>query len=143
MRILAWSVAIVLAALGLLHVGWAFGSRRPGSAVIPERAGVPLMNPGPVATLAVAALLLSAATIVLLRVDALGFGHPTPIVRLGTWVIAAVFLARALGDFHYLGFFKTVRDTRFALMDTRLYSPLCLALGLAVAVLAGKGYSGR
>ena len=33
---------------------------------------------------------------------------------------AVVFLARAVGDFRYVGFFKRVRGTRFARLDTIL-----------------------
>jgi hypothetical protein len=43
---------------------------------------------------------------------------------------------RAIGDFHLIGFFKRVRGTRFASLDTAVYSPLCLALALGVFVVA-------
>ena len=36
----------------------------------------------------------------------------------------------AVGDFTYVGWFKRVRHTSFGKMDTRLYTPLCTALGL-------------
>ena len=45
-------------------------------------------------------------------------------------------LMRAIGDFRYVGFFKRVRGSRFARMDTTLYSPLCLALAAGVAAVA-------
>lgn len=35
-------------------------------------------------------------------------------------------LARAVGDFRLVGFFKKVKGSEFALMDTLLYSPLCV-----------------
>lgn len=40
------------------------------------------------------------------------------------------------GRFRFVGFFKTVRGSRFARWDTLLFSPLCLLLGLAVAIIA-------
>jgi hypothetical protein len=43
---------------------------------------------------------------------------------------------RAIGDFNYVGFFKRRRGTRFAHLDTRLYSPLALGLGLGTAIVA-------
>lgn len=51
---------------------------------------------------------------------------------LGTagWLIAIIFLLRAMGDFNYVGFFKKVRETDFAINDSKYYSPLCLGLGL-------------
>jgi hypothetical protein len=45
-------------------------------------------------------------------------------------------LARAVGDFRLVGFFKTVRGSTFARMDTRLYSPLCVLLGIGMALIA-------
>jgi hypothetical protein len=43
---------------------------------------------------------------------------------------------RAVGDFNYIGFFKRRRTTAFAGLDTRLYSPLALALGLGAGIVA-------
>jgi len=51
-----------------------------------------------------------------------------------------VLLARAVGDFKYVGFFKTVRASRFAVLDTWFYSPLCALLALgALWSVAGRG----
>jgi hypothetical protein len=52
-----------------------------------------------------------------------------------SYALALGLLARAMGDFNYVGFFKRVRGTRFARMDTLLYSPLCLALAVGVAAV--------
>ena len=61
---------------------------------------------------------------------------PRAVFSVGTWVWAGVFTLRAVGDFRLVGFFKRPSDSRFARRDTRLYSPLCLALGLALLALA-------
>ncbi len=50
--------------------------------------------------------------------------------------LALVLLLRAVGDFRYVGFFKSVGGTRFATMDTWCYSPVCLALSIGVAYVA-------
>ena len=47
----------------------------------------------------------------------------------------AVTTVRAVGDRKYVGFFKRVRDTEFARRDSRIYSPLCLLLGLGAAAI--------
>jgi hypothetical protein len=47
-------------------------------------------------------------------------------------------LARAIGDFKYLGLFKRVRGSRFATLDTFVYSPLCLLLAAGIATLAWR-----
>ena len=61
---------------------------------------------------------------------------PRWVVAFGAPVTAVVLLARSIGDFRYIGFFKRVRDTRFAKLDTRIYSPIALLLGIATAVVA-------
>jgi hypothetical protein len=51
-------------------------------------------------------------------------------------VLGIIFVVRSIGDFRSAGFFKSVRNTTFALWDTWLYSPLCLVLGLSTLWLA-------
>lgn len=137
-------VAGALGALALLHVFWAVGGRTPGAAVIPEVEGRPSFRPGPGATLAVAAALVCAAALVLRQsraargpgLEPRATGH-TAVLWL-TRLVGLVFVARAIGDFRLVGFFKSVRDTRFAAWDTWLYAPLCLALGVAVLAIARR-----
>src|SRR5262245_58147553 len=133
-------VALVLLILSGLHVYWAARGRSPSVAVVPEVDGRPAFMPGKVATLLVAAALACAAAVVLVRAG-MWTGAP-PVVallaRCGAWVLVAVFLARALGDFHLVGFTKRVRGTAFARWDTALYSPLCAALGLAILWIATR-----
>ena len=86
-----------------------------------------------------AGLLAVASALVLARARlALGVVPPA-VSRSGTWGVAVVLTARAVGEFNYLGFFKRRRGTRFARLDTRLYSPLALALGIGAAVIAWGG----
>jgi hypothetical protein len=123
--------------LSALHVYWAAGGRRGAAAAVPERHGTPLFQPGRASTLGVAGLLAFAALLVLARA---GRGPATALpgwmVTLGAPVAAAVLVARAIGDFRYVGFFKRVRDTRFARLDTRFFSPIALLLGAATAIVA-------
>ena len=90
-------------------------------------------------TLAVAGLLAFAAVLVLAR-DGHGPGTILPgwMVALGAPVVAVVLLVRAIGDFRYIGFFKRVRGTRFARLDTRYFSPVALMLGAATAAIAWR-----
>ena len=133
-------VAAVLLVLSGLHLYWAAGGRGPSMAVVPEVGGRPAFVPGRVATLFVAAALACAAAVVLVRAGMWSGAPPVVafLARCGAWVLVAVFLARALGDFHLVGFTKRVRGTAFARWDTALYSPLCAALGLAVLWIATR-----
>jgi hypothetical protein len=123
---LASIIAAIFAFLALLHFYWAVRGVSGNSAAIPEINGAPAFRPGKAATAAVGLVLLGTAAIVLLQLQWLVAGA------------AAVLILRAIGDFRLVGFFKRVRGSRFARMDTRVYSPLCLALGASLAVLAAS-----
>ncbi len=43
---------------------------------------------------------------------------------------------RTVGDLRYVGVFKRVRRTRFAVRDTRIYTPVCGVLAAGVLYLA-------
>ena len=135
----AIALALVFAALAALHVFWAArgSSGADGSGAVPTRAdGAPLFRPGRASTLAVAAALSVAALVVLGRSGAWRIGGPAWIYRVGAWTVGAVLLMRTIGDFRYVGLFKRERTSRFALLDTRYFTPLCAVLAVGVLYLA-------
>jgi hypothetical protein len=137
--IVAITLAIVFGALAALHVYWAAGGVTGGSGAVPSRIdGTPLFKPGRIATLGVAVALSMAAAIVLGRGGMIGPYDRFVLYRAGAWVIGAVLLVRTIGDFRYVGLFKHERRTRFARLDTRYFTPLCAALGLASLYLAAS-----
>jgi hypothetical protein len=133
-------------ALSLLHVYWACGGRWGWNAVLPEQptppapdsatARVTLFTPSRAATLGVACGLAMAALLVSLRAGL--FAPPLRHWALNTilTMMAAVFLVRAIGDFHWVGFFKKAGGSTFAYLDTAIYSPLCVALGVGLLTVA-------
>jgi len=139
--ILARLLALIFCAVSLFHIAWALGIRIGGAHALPERPdGSLALQPGPASALAVAGLLFLAALLVTQRV---GLGRellPAALVSPGCWVLSAAFILRAIGEFRYVGFFKRVRGTAFARMDTRYYSPLALLLGVGTAILASGGW---
>jgi hypothetical protein len=55
------------------------------------------------------------------------------------WVISGIAIlmfARAIGDSNLVGFFKEVKDSKFARLDTWVYSPLCVVLGAGLLAVA-------
>ena len=135
--VVAFALAVVFCALSLLHIGWALGFGSGRVQVVPERPdGQPVFRPGPFATLTVAGLLFLAALLVTQRA---GLGRewiPAGFVGPGCWGVSAAFVLRAIGEFRYVGVFKRVRGTAFARMDSRLYTPLALLLGLGAGMVA-------
>jgi hypothetical protein len=129
-------VALILVLLSALHLYWLFGGTFGKGAAVPERAGQPTFRPSAGATAAVAVGLLVGAEVVALRAGVLGALPGGPIVRLGTWAVAAAFLLRAIGDFRLVGMFRRERATRFAKWDAWLYTPLSLLIGLGTAIIA-------
>ena len=128
--------ALIFLSISLLHVYWAFGSRRDGNTVIPTHNGKSLFTPSPGMTLLVALLLLIAALLVLGTLGYWNVGLPLGFFKMGTWGVAVVLLLRSIGDFRFVGFFKRVRDTAFARNDTLFYSPLCLCLAASCAAVS-------
>ena len=136
-RILGILLAVIFAILGFFHLYWAAGGRFGGGAVIPTGAGGErLLNPSPFWTILVAAELFAAMLVVLGRLKMWGAFIPRRIFYVGTWVILLLFLLRTIGDFRYVGFFKSVTDTTFARWDTILFSPLCLFIGIVALLIS-------
>jgi hypothetical protein len=132
----------VFVTLALLHVYWAAGGVWGHAATVPTRAptgaaanGARLFNPSRAGTLAVAAGLLLAALVVLGRLGLRAAPLPGWVFVWGCWVLALLFLSRAVGEFRYVGLFKRVRGTEFAGWDTWLFTPLCLFIAASVAII--------
>ena len=58
------------------------------------------------------------------------YNLPEWIMKYGSWIIPIIFLLRAIGEFKYVGFFKSVKKTDFGKLDTKFFSPLCLIIGI-------------
>ena len=50
-------------------------------------------------------------------------------------ILMVLFLARAMGDFNYVGLFKKIKTTTFSHADTYIFVPLCLFLAMTHAIL--------
>ncbi len=130
--------AATLALIGGLHVFWALGGKLGGAAAVPERDGAPLFRPSRGATLLVAGALFAGATLLLAQIGLAAIGLPPMLVRVACWGLAFVFAARAVGDVRWVGLFKRERGTRFARLDTRVFTPLCLLLAIGCGVVAAS-----
>ncbi len=134
--IVADAVVAVFVVLALIHAYWAFGGQAGSLAAVPEVHDRPAFVPSAAATFVVAIGLVACAVLVAASAGFIVSKVPATWV---TWLAIALafgLFARAVGDFRLVGFFKRVRGTRFARLDTAVYAPLCLILALAVFYVA-------
>ena len=130
------ALTLVLAGLSGLHIFWAVTGNSSGRGVVPEVNGHPLFSPSRSATLLVAAALLAAAFVAASRGQLIVPAPPGSFVHWAAIATGIVFVLRAVGEFRYVGFFKRHRGTRFATLDTWLFSPLCVLIGSAFLFVA-------
>ncbi|MFK7948249.1 MAG: DUF3995 domain-containing protein [Saprospiraceae bacterium] len=128
-------VSIIFTFLSLVHFYWAFSGNMMHEYVIPEINNEKLFSPSKLMTIAVGLGLLSFAFIILGHIGVFELLFLNNIFRYGTWLIALVFFARAIGDFKYVGFFKKIKDTKFAFWDTRIYAPLSLLISILIILV--------
>ncbi len=130
---------VVLISIAGIHLYWAFGGSWATDSVLPTKENDDLQSsikPPFYLTIFVAIVLLGMGLV---------FGQKTGIFSIALFsddllwyslgVIGVIFLIRAIGEFKYVGLFKSVQSTKFAEKDTKYYSPLCLFLAFSSFVL--------
>lgn len=133
MGVIALLLATVFIFLSGLHLYWViFGIKDPTQVLPTTEDGKLMMKPGKVGTLLVGLFLAFFASVYLNK--ALEFIHVEELTYISMG-IGFLFLARTIGDFKYVGFFKSVKSTNFAFMDTRYYSPLTLMVAVLIFIL--------
>lgn len=128
--ILAFLLIAVFLTLSLWHVYWLLGGLVGSDAAIPEVDGKPVFQPSVVATFIVAVALALCALLIAATAGLVSLPLSQTVLAWLTRALAIVLLLRAIGDFKFVGFFKRSRGTRFARLDTLVYSPLCLLLAI-------------
>jgi hypothetical protein len=116
--------------LSSIHFYWGLGGRWGSEGVIPVKDNnVKVMMPGPLPTFIVALGLLGFGLFILTKSGLINLILPLWLEKYGLWIIAGIFILRAIGEFKYVGFFKKTKQTKFGQNDTKYYSPLCLLIG--------------
>ena len=140
------TLVLALAIIGFaaaFHAHWALGGRLGLSVSLPQRPDeTPVMahrlswwRP---AAGGVAIGLACLALMLLAEAGRLRLPLQREHLRVILLSVGLAFVARTLIPNRYVGFFKTLRTTRWARYDTRLYSPLFLVLGLLILWQAGQ-----
>ena len=127
--LLATILILIFLAIAAIHFYWALGGRKWVNLALPTADGsTPIFKPRMLETLAVAVGFLGFVYIVACEANLLN--HSNLLTKYGSWFIPIVFVIRAIGEFRYVGFFKKIKNTDFGKMDSKYYSPLCLAIGV-------------
>ncbi len=122
---------VIFILLSILHFYWTFGGKLWYDDVLPTSSnGLNKLNPGPASGLIVAFGLLLLALVTVGSQGLFDRYMKRSYFRYGTLAIAILFLLRAIGDFRFVGFFKSVKQTRFGINDTQIFSPLCLFISI-------------
>jgi len=139
MSFIATITIFTLIIMGLFHFYWAFGGKVGSDKALPTKDGKLLLNPSKALTLLVSIVLIGFAYIAYgLQFYDFTITEGRNFYLYGGILLSTIFTLRAIGEFNAVGFFKKIKDTEFAIYDTKYFSPLCLILGVVFAMLAYK-----
>lgn len=132
---IALITSVILFILAAFHFYWLLGGRVGFATAMPEkmRGVVSAEKTRPsfkMATFLVGLGLAVCGFIVLANAMYFKTLIPDNYLLWAARIIGVVFLIRAMGDFRYVGLFKKKTDDPFARMDTILYIPICIVVGL-------------
>lgn len=137
-------ITIIFSLISLIHLYWALGGELWYDEVLPTNSmGTKTLNPTSAEALIVSIGLVVMALVVLGTQGLFDKYVDSKYFRYGVLLISLIFLLRAIGDFKFVGFFKTVRETQFGINDTLFFSPLCLFIGLVTFFIFVSGRGGR
>lgn len=131
-------LSIILLVLGIIHFNWVIGGEFGFSESLPTKeSGERVLNPKKIDSAIVGIGLTMFGVFYLLKSGVIELNLPEWIMKYGSWIIPIIFILRAMGDFKYVGFFKSVKKTKFGKLDTQFFSPLCLMIGLIGILIEG------
>jgi hypothetical protein len=126
------TLLLIFLFLSLLHFYWGFGGKWGIEVALPSlEDNIPLFRPGKLITLLIAFVLLICAGFFLLII----IGLAQEVMKYFFWVILIVFASRVIGDFKFFGLFKIYKHTRFAVNDSKYYTPLSLLISIFLLIL--------
>lgn len=129
--ILSITLSSILIGLGILHFNWAIGGKFGFAKALPtNEQGERILNPSKIDCAIVGIGLTALGAFYLFKSGLIEYHLPEWLLQYGSWIIPAIFIVRAIGDFKYAGFFKSIKETPFGKLDTQLFSPLCLVIGI-------------
>ena len=129
--ILSIILSLILFGLGIIHFNWLFGGKFGFAESLPTNEnGERVLNPKKIDSALVGLGLTAFGLFYILQSDLTPYNVSEWITEYAGWIIPAIFLLRAIGEFKYIGFFKRIKKTEFGKLDTKFFSPLCLTIGI-------------
>jgi hypothetical protein len=126
----------IFTVLGTFHFYWLLGGVWGLKKAIPTKgANANTLAIPKIATLFVGLVLVSFGLMYLLKTGLISIDIPDWLTTYGYWFIPAIFILRAIGEFNYVGIFKKIKNTEFAKADSKVFSPLCLGIGIVGIVI--------
>ena len=115
----------------MIHLNWVIGGKFGYVESLPTKEnGERVLNPKKIDSAIIGIGLIAFGIFYMIESGLIEYNLPEWIIKYGSWIIPIIFLLRAVGEFKYVGFFKSVRKTEFGKLDTKLFSPLCLIIGI-------------
>lgn len=126
--------------ISFLHLYWVLGGKWATDRVYPQQLGQLFQGGKMSMFMTLATLVVAVAFMVFAYLVAAYNGRvvsflPDRIIKFLLIAMTVVFCIRSIGDFKYVGFFKSVKEGLFAYWDSKLYSPLCLGIAISLVVL--------
>ncbi|MEH0157732.1 DUF3995 domain-containing protein [Limibacter armeniacum] len=129
--ILSIFLSVVFIVLGVIHFNWVIGGEFGFAESLPTKEnGERVLNPKKLDSAIVGLGLTAFGIFYVIKSGLVVFSLPDWIMDYGSWIIPSIFLLRAIGEFKYVGFFKSIKHTTFGKLDTKFFSPLCLLIGI-------------
>ncbi|MFT5306777.1 MAG: hypothetical protein ACI89M_002304 [Chitinophagales bacterium] len=124
-------LSLIFFFLGAVHFNWATGGTLGYKQSLPTKeSGELVMTPKKFDSALIGVGLSAFGLFYIMESELISHQLPAWIFTYGGWVIPAVFLLRAIGDFKYVGFFKRVKSTKFSKFDKKFFTPLCLGIAI-------------
>jgi len=129
----------ILAALTIMYIYWFIGGKNSIQYFFPSNSSLRRNRVKPKKwKLFLTAIVLAAMT--WLNVEQIEYFVINPVLHeevflWGNRIISIIFLLRAFGNFTYIGFTKTFRDSTYAKLDTYIYSPACILVAVSAYMI--------
>ena len=122
-------LSFILIALGLIHFNWAIGGQFGFAESLPTKeSGESVLHPKKLDSALVGIGLTAFGIFYIFKSGLFEYNLPLWITNYISWIIPLIFLLIAIGEFKYIGFFKSIKKTDFGKLDTKLLSHLCLII---------------